>query len=919
MKTLLAVILTGFAWSGFAQTHSLTGDVYSYGGSPMGYASVVLLNPVDSTMQSFGITNKQGHFEISNIKKGNYLLQTSFIGFQTIYKKISIPAEGNSTGAIILKPKSQNIKEVNVIGEYIPISINHDTIEYKAAAFKLKPDAVTEDLLRKLPGMEVDRAGNIKAMGEDVKKLYVDGKEFFGNDPKVATKNVPADAVDKVQVYDRKTEEAMFTGIDDGNKQKVINLKLREDKKNGVFGSLTAGGGSDEHWQANGKAYKFTEKTQMALLGMSNNINQFGFSVNDYMNFNGGMGSIMNGGGSARISFSSDGSFPINFGEPVSGLNNVGSGGANFSYSTTTNKRLFFSYLGKGSEKSLEQATKSWNYTSNNTFVQDEALSETDRNEAHNFNFGWRNRIDSTKNIIIDGNFSLTNGDDNRFSRTFSNQNSLPVNKLENQIINNSDGFSGNSSGSYIQKLNKGKSIYKVNSDVSFSRSSTKNLINTLTGIYNNVNWLENVDNKFQDNKTDNLIWSAGTTLTQKVAKGIYLEPEILFGAHLESLNRSQGFPLLNNFVVDSLSPEFQKRYTWIRPKLSFIRNNTKTKLTVALEIENGKLENTLNKTAYESKSYFNFLPSLVWEYEYQTGRRLMASYNSSVNTPSVTQLLPVVNNINPLAIYYGNPNLTPEVQQRVNAHWLIFDQFSFTSVMTTISGTLTKNKINWDRTISQNLSFVNTLTNVNNDYSLKGNIDFSTPISKLGMKIHFNLDEGFNKGLNLINRQENENTNFNHRGSLSFENRKKEKWDISTGIEVSLTNSRYSLQKSLNNNYMDFSWFCVARYTPNDKWNFEVNSDITNYTSQGFGESLTIPIVNFEISRYILKNKRGTLTIRGSDLFDRNRIVQRFSELNYLREVRTNSIGQFLMLSFTYRINKFGGNNNGIEIKMRK
>jgi hypothetical protein len=755
MKILLAIIFIGLAWNGFAQTHTLSGDVFSKVGSPLASGSAVLLSPSDSTMQAFGISNKQGHFDIKNIKKGDYVLQISFIGFETLHRKITIPVPENNLGAIILKSKPVDIQEVTVVREYVPISLRNDTVEFNAAAFKLKPDAVTEDLLKKLPGVEVDRAGNIKAMGEDVKKLFVDGKDFFGNDPKVATKNVPADAIDKVQFYDRKSEEAMFTGIDDGSRQKVVNLKLREDKKNGVFGSLMAGGGTGNHWQGNAKAYRFSDKMQLAALGMGNNVNQSGFSFGDYLNFGGGMGNMSSGGGSAQIRISSNGNFPINFGEPVAGLNSSGAGGANFSYSKSPNNRVFISYLGKGSTKELEQTTKSWNYTSDKSFLQDESLSESDKNNGHTFNFGLRNRIDSTKNIVIDGNISLTNGDNSRLSENTSTENSELVNFLDNNSSNHSNRISGNTDGSYIKKFRNDKSIFKLTGNLSVSREAAKNLIDTQTGLYNNNVLSENKINKFQNNNSDFLNWSAGTSLLQKLGNGIYLKPEILIGSDVESLSRSQGFPQQNNFVVDSLSPEFQKRYAWFRPKISLIRNMTKTKLTLGIELEDGNVANTLNNKSLGNRNYVNYLPFASWDYEYQPGRRVAAGFSSSVNVPSVTQLLPVGNNLNPLAIYYGNPNLKPETQQRINLHWFVFDQFSFTSFVATLSGTTTKNKINWDRTINQNLSFVNTLTNVRNDSRINGNFDFSTPIRKLGIKVHVNFDEGWNKGLNLINKQE--------------------------------------------------------------------------------------------------------------------------------------------------------------------
>jgi hypothetical protein len=918
MRLLLAIIFTGFAWSAFAQTFPLSGDVFSGDGSPVAFSSVVLLNPKDSTMQYFGISNKEGHFEIKNIKKEEYLLQISYLGCETLYKKINVPFEGNDLGSIILKNMTLNLNEVKISGEYVPITIKKDTVEFNAAAFKLKPDAVAEDLLKKLPGVEVDRSGNIKAMGEDVKKLYVDGKEFFGNDPKVATKNLPAKAVDKVQVYDRKSEESMFTGIDDGSRQKSINLKLKEDHKNGVFGDLMTGGGTGEHWQGNAKAYRFSGKTQMAVLGMANNVNQYGFSFNDYMNFNGGTAAMIHGGGSAQIRITSDGAFPINFGQPISGLNTSGAGGANFSYSTGPNDRIFLSYLGNSSKKELEQNTKSWNYTSDNSFIQDESLTQDTRNNAHNFNFGWRTRIDSTQNIILDGNFSVSRGNDERFSKVFSSEYLKLVNKLDNQNTNSSDLISGNANGSYLKKMNYGKSVFKITANASVSGGLSKNLINTLTGLYKGGSLEETVNNIYQDNETRSGNWSLGSSLIQKVVKRLYVEPEINFGSNTESLNRTQGNPFLNT-VADSLSPEFRKKYVWFRPKLSLIRNSAKTKITMALELESGKLENTLNEKDFTNPIYTNLLPSLMWEYEFQTGRRMMALYSSSVNTPSVTQLLPVANTLNPLALYFGNPNLKPEQQHNLNFHYLLFDQFSFTSFMATVNGTLTKNKINWDRTINDNLSFVNTLTNVKNDYNLRGNVDFSTPIRKLGMKIHLNVEEGWNQGLNLINAEENQYTNYSHRFSMTVDNRKKEKWDVNTGIEFTLTNSRYSIQKTLNNNYLDMSWFAEMRFAPNNSWNFEANSDIANYTDKSFGKSHTIPLMNFEISRFLLKDKRGTLTLRGFDLLNRNSIVQRLSELNYLREIRSNSIGRFVMLSFTYRLNKFAGNQNSIDVKFRR
>lgn len=917
MKFFITAVFLSVAWLGFGQSYPLTGDVYGDDGSAAIYSSVVLLNPADSTMQAFGITNKDGKYDIKNIKKGEYLLQVAFLGSETHYQKISIPVEGNKLGTIVLKTKSVAVGEVQISGEYVPIAINKDTVEYNANAFRLKPDAVTEDLLKKLPGVEVDRAGNIKAMGEDVQKLFVDGKEFFGSDPKVATKNVPADAVDKVQVYDRKSEQAMFSGIDDGSREKAINLKLKEDKKDALFGDVMAGGGTGEHWQGSAKAYRFTDKVQVAALGMGNNVNQYGFSFNDYMNFSGGVGKMIHGGGSARINISSDGSFPINFGESISGLNTSGAGGVNFSYSKNKNDRTFISYLGSGSEKNLEETTKSWNYADNDNYFQNQDLEETDRNQTHRINLGMRKRIDTTQNILIDGNFSLGNGSNSRLSMLESLTNDILINTLKNQTSNNSNRISGSANGSYTKILNHGKSNFSAGGSFSLSKALTKNDINTETSFLETGGLYSPLHNR-QDNKDENFRFSINTTFTQKLGKGIYLTPELSTGRTTEGLNRTDEEISKPNFsALLNVENDFQKIYSWFRPKLGLKKTTDKKTFAVTLQLETGKLENSLNEKE-TGKNYIYFIPSVLYQYEFQTGRRIVAYYNSSVNTPNVSQLLPIENSINPLSVYSGNPDLKPEYSHQFNSHYILFDQFSFTSLMVNFSGTYTKDKINWDRTFDNQLAMRNTLKNFDYDYNLRGNIDFSTPIRSLGMKIHLNLEESWNRGLNLINQAENEYTNLSHRASFSIDNRKKEKWDVSTGLAVTLTDSKYSLQKSLDNKYFDMSWYSELRFTPNDGWNFEVSSDITSYTDKSFGESLNVPLLGAEINRYFLKNKRGTLALKGFDLLNQNQIVKRFSELNYLREIRSNSIGRFVMLSFTYRLNKFG-KDSGIDIQIKK
>jgi len=918
MRIFLVVFVLFFGLSVSGQTYSVNGNVFDEKGQPMKYSTAVLLNPQDSTLEFYAITNSQGQFELKNVKKGKFLLQIAFLGFQSIYKEVSVPlADGSNIGTFVMNAIDIKLGEVTVSGDYVPLRIKKDTIEFNANAFKTKEDAVVEDLLKKLPGVKVDRAGNIKAMGEDVNKLLVDGKEFFGNDPKVATKNIPANAVDKVQLYNKKSDESEFTGVDDGVRNKTINLLLKENKKNAVFGDVVTGYGTADHYKASAKAYRFSKNKQFAALGMINNINQFGFSFGDYINFTGGIANMMHGGGSAKIKITSDNSFPVNFGQPVIGLTTSGAGGINYSQSKDANNRFFISYLANGSNKDLDKITNTRNYTKQGAYSQLDTLGENTSNYLHQLNFGLRNRIDSSQNIIVNGGLSYTYGTTNSLNYSKRIVDDALINALNNNTINDVARFSGNVSGTYQKIINNNRTILKLSAYGSYSNETDNYQFDN--GLWSSeTGWLPS-DNQYQNNKTDNINYSAKASLTQKLGKHYFLEPFVQLGNTIETLNRIRGILVVENEVIDSLSPEFEKNYQWIRPGINIKRNTEKTQFTLGLQMESGKLNTKLWEAAKAETKLLYFTPRLSYEYEYKTGRRLAIFYESEVNTPTTNQLLPVLNTINPLSTYYGNPDLKPEYSHDFNIQWLIFDQFSFTSLMISMNGNYIHNKINWKSTINENLEQSSTLVNVSNEYSTRANIDFSTPIKKLGIKIDFSVEESWNQGTGFINDVENKTTNFSHRFSLSVENRKKKKWDLITGAGVTLRNSSWSLQSSLNKQYFDVSWFGEIRYNPTEHWNFELTADITDYTDLGFDASVQIPLIGAEINYNFMKNNRAMLSLNAFDLLNQNTGIERLTELNYLRVIQSSIIGRYVILSLKFRLNKFGDSGNGIDIKMKR
>ena len=371
--------------------------------------------------------------------------------------------------------------------------------------------------------------------------------------------------------------------------------------------------------------------------------------------------------------------------------------------------------------------------------------------------------------------------------------------------------------------------------------------------------------------------------------------------------------------LTDTLSPDFSKSERFIRPGLTWKRSTDKSQLSVALLASAGEFKTILSGDAGKVTEYFCLNPRFSWEYDYRSGRRLMIDYSTSVNTQAASQLLPVVNNINSLSLFYGNRNLKPEYLHDARIVWWLFDQFSFTTLLASANMRYTQDKINYSRIVNADLGQTISLINVKDDWDAGGDVDFTTPVRALGIKVNLALNEDYNRGLSLINGNENIGRSFIHRISLTIDNRKKDKWDIQTGSAVTVTDSKYSVQKSLNNIYQEISWFTELSYNPGVHFNIGASADITSYSAKTFNDAQLVPLIGAEINYYFLKNRRGALTLSGADLLNRNRGIERKSEINYLVERKSDIIGRYIMLSFKYRLNKMGDNNGGLDIQVKK
>ncbi|MFC1556654.1 outer membrane beta-barrel protein [candidate division KSB1 bacterium] len=878
--TLLAVFVILLILSiPCAAQDAVSGRILNEDGEPLPFATVVLLSPADSTVQYYDVADDNGKYRITNIDDGEYIMQYSFVGMEVIYREVTIPLEsGEDLGDTMMKVDINVTDEVEVLAERIPIQVVKDTVTFDAEAFKTRTGAVVEELLEKLPGVEVDKSGNVKALGEDVTKVLVDGKVFFGNDPKVATKNLPADAIDKVQVYDKRSEEAEFMGIDDGTYDRTINLLLNEDSKKGYFGNISGGIGTEEHYTTKGDIYRFSSTIQSALLGMSNDINQL---------------RISEPGGK--------------FGQETPGLNKSTVGGLNLSYNTTKYNRYFLSYTGSSTDRTMIENTSTENFLEDGSYFQDKDLNSENTSKPHNINFGIHHNFKKHR-FTLDGNMNVSSNDNvsHTLTQTTDDDGSL-VNMLNNNSNSVSDNVNANTKATYIVQFNERKTQVKAGFNASYNRNSSElDYTNTMT-LYDPFNTLTN--DHYQDNDTENLTFNFSPTLVQMITPFWNMNTGVNIGSNDRNLNRKQGNSGLTEVQIDSLSTDFNTNELYVSPFVNIQRNTEKEHVNFGLRANWNSFDKVLYGSSLDKANYFYLLPSFNYNNNYREGRRIQVRYTSSASMPGLNSLLPVLNAVNPVSQYQGNINLKPEKRHNLNLQWTRFDAFSFTSLFWSMNALYTKDKVSSSQTLNDDLTQFNTPVNVPDQYNLSSQIEYSTPIRALSVVVDARWSESWSKGSNIINGEDNFQTVLGHSLRLNVRNRKTENWYASAGASVSINEAKFSIAESMNNKYYNTTYY-TDLYWWTDQWTAGADANIVNYNSQSFDESVSVPLINASISYNFLEGNWAGLTLLVHDLLDKYSGFERISGANFLMERERNNIGRYVMLTFTLR--RGGGAGRG-------
>jgi hypothetical protein len=931
MKSLLLtgcfLVATLFS---FAQKADFNGKIVNEKNEAMPFATVAFLLPEDSTLEYFGVSNGDGEFNVQSVAPGMYLMQVAFMGYNTLYREIEAGVTPPVLGVVKMEPKSLELGGVTITGERIPITIRNDTIEYNADAFKRKQDANVEDLLKKMPGMEIDRDGNVKAQGEDVVKILVDGKEFFGSDTKLATKNLPADAIKKVQVFEKQSDASEFTGIDDGQREKTINLLLKDGKTSGYFGDVKAGYGTDDTYEANATVNRFTKKTQASLLARMNNINDFGFSISDYLNFQGGMRSLMSRGSEIR---SNSNNLPINTGQAQNGVLTSGGAGLNYNFEPRKGNRLNLSYLYNYSDKDLLQNSTTTFLTEKDDFLQTDSLIQESKNQGHRGSLYWKNDLDSLQRVVVRSSLDVTNAttEQQNFMQNLTLDNEL-LNSNDRNLLDESSGVIASGELMYLKKSAKKKGrLVQFDAGGAFDNSDNgTNWLNMLT-LYNvpiDTNGLIFNDILLEEKQKRNSIseqkaFNGGVGYTEPIGKGNYLKLEVNGNFDETSFERNQFTATdVQDTKNENFSPALNRTLTYTEPSLSWNRTRDVSQLNVEFGTHLGNAETTFNLANNDSlrtQETFFLLPSVSWRKELGPSKNLRVRYNTSVNYPSVSQLNPVSDNSDVQNQLVGNMELNPEYAQSVSTSFYLYDQFSFTSLFTRINLQHTDEKIIYERSFNRGAQIAEAI-NYKDQLVASGDIYFGRPIRKLNLNTSLNYNRSMSWGYNLVNDAENKVNNVSDNISLTLSNRKGDIVTAEVGGNIGITNTKYSVDSDQNTEFLNYGAFIDIELNFNDKWNFSTSFDYTVYDNQSFGQKIEIPLLKAEITRYFMKMNRAALTLSAFDILDQYTGVERFSEQNYFGEQVSNIRGQYTMLTFKYKLNKLGAaSQGGVDFNMGK
>jgi uncharacterized membrane protein YgcG len=862
-------------------------------------ATVTVIDAKDSTLEVFGLAKTDGSFDLKNLPFTDLIIQVSFQGYASFSKLIS-PSKSKpdiTLGTIFLVPSANDLGNVTVTQS--PIRIKGDTTEFNAASFKTKPNAVAEDLLKKLPGLEVGADGSIKAQGETVQRVLVDGKRFFGDDPKLATKNIPPDIIDKIQVYDALSDQSSFTGFDDGNRVKTINITTRKDKRKGYFGKVVVGGGSTGEEGVNDNNLnlsKYDGDKQITLIGQGNNVNK--------QNFTGGQGGGGGGGGSTGGRGGSTGG---------SGMVNTWAAGLNYRNNWGTKTQAYGSYFYNDQKTYTDQNSHTQtlvNGSADSSNLSNNVSSAVRHSANNRFNFNIESQFDSSNSMILRPNISFTHSDNESVQTTASTKGKLNLNNSVAKTTSLSDGYNGNMDATFRHRFAKKGRTYSLGLVFGGSNSDGSGTNRSINQYFtqNRVDTINQINTSNSDARNINTTIS----YTEPIGKNQLLEFAYNHSYSLSTNGKQTlGYNKLTSkydLAVANLSNTFENTYNSDRGTISYRIQKKQLNLSIGSGIQFGDL-NSLNKTKDSAinQHYVNMFPTASLRYEFTKSKSLRINYMGRTSQPSATQLQPISDNSNPLNITMGNPALKQQMAHSMRLLYSSFDVFTQRNFFATVNASVTQNDIQNSVMVLPNGAQITQPVNLNGTYSLSSYFNYGFPIRNPKSNMNFTANISHNESQNLINAQSNFTKNSVLGGRVSWTTNLKDNFDMNFSSNSSFTYARYSLQPQLNADYFTQNLRAEATYYTKSGWVASSDFDYIINTGQSAGYNTAIPLWNASFSRQMGKKKEAELKFYVFDLLNQNVSISRTVSGNSIQDVQTKVLKRYFMISFTYNLRRFG------------
>ena len=885
-------------------------------------SNVLLLRQSDSVLIKFTRTTGSGEFRFSGILKGKYLLLVTYPAYADYVDELEVK---DSVTPIVLPPiglelKSKLLEAVVVNGSKGSMRIKGDTTEFNADSFKTAQGATVEDLLKKLPGIQVDHNGQITAQGETVKKVLVDGEEFFGDDPTLVTKNLTADMVDKVQVYDKKSDQATFTGIDDGQREKTINLKLKNNKKNGYFGRLTASGGTDGYFDEELMADYFRQKEKLAVYGILSNTGKTGLNWQDRDTYGQSFASNLDvDQTTGSISYTGPANDDLdswNGQYSGQGFPTVKTGGAHFNNKWDNDLQSL-----NGNYKYMNLSINGNNATNSevllpDTFYYSNATQKFNRQIIrHSVNGVYDLTIDSTSSIKLQADGGTDHKIDNEYdySEALASDSSL-VNQNTHTISTTGDNRAVNSNLLWRKKLGKPGRTLSFNIRENYTDNTAAGYLYSNTEFYTaGLPGQDSLINQYKNYLTQNTLVESKLLFTQPVGKGAFLGIDYGVGINNTHSNRNS-YNKSGDGKYDALDSIYSNNYQYNiftqRGGLSYTVIRKKFRLTAANDVAfAGYRQHDLVADTSSHRNFVNWYPNAGMQYTPSPGERIGFNYFGNTTPPTLQQLQPIANNENPLNVVTGNPGLKPQFANNFRFGYNNYKVFTDENIYAHVTYSFTLNAISSALTVDDTTGRQTTQSvNVHGNYSYGINGGYNFKIKGPDFHLGFGGNAQQNNNVTIVDNVTNATRSGTYGLNFSFWKFKEKKYDLELNFNANYTTSKSSDDPTLTTHYFTYDIqpsgdvFLPLHMQVHADGDFNIRQKTPVFTTNN-----DVFLINAWIGKKLLKNDQLMLKAAVDDLLNQNNGFSRNVSSSIITQNTYSTIKRYFMFSVVWNFTKAG------------